>query len=343
MVITIVGHVATVSPGVKLNGSASVCTRPGAQWSCRNRHQGEGPPERAHTGPGSTKPRYSVYRSEGEPRSLAANLAARQAQPTVVNVPPCENGLKNHGVPQIACGRSRGLSYWSWRRDLAVPALILGGAAALDDYVMIAPRCDRRSCCAVWRAARIRFDWPGARGLRAPSANGPNSYYATCSHRRNPSTQWTNAPTHTPAHRGRTSKWRVTPHLPEQLDRHGWRIGGRCSDGRRREPQHNGLRLAARAGTGATAPSSNPLHYAACLGAAAHKRAAGVAVVSRGWRWLMRTIHILFAGRCAPVQDATAYGFTACRLDSSQEVAAVCRVPRARRTHRDFVTGVFGH
>jgi len=58
MVITIVGHVATVSPGVKINGSASICTRPGAQWSCRNRHQGEGPPERAHTGPGSTKPRY---------------------------------------------------------------------------------------------------------------------------------------------------------------------------------------------------------------------------------------------------------------------------------------------
>ena len=30
MVITIVGHVATVSPGVKTNGSASVCTRTGA-------------------------------------------------------------------------------------------------------------------------------------------------------------------------------------------------------------------------------------------------------------------------------------------------------------------------
>ena len=57
MVITIVGHVATVSPGVKINGSASVCTRPGAQWSCRNRHQGEGSPERAHTGPGRPKPR----------------------------------------------------------------------------------------------------------------------------------------------------------------------------------------------------------------------------------------------------------------------------------------------
>eukprot|EP00964_Phaeocystis_antarctica_P098981 scaffold64898_cov33-Phaeocystis_antarctica.AAC.2 len=27
-----------------------------AQWSCRNRHQGEGPPERAHTGPGRPKP-----------------------------------------------------------------------------------------------------------------------------------------------------------------------------------------------------------------------------------------------------------------------------------------------
>ena len=44
-----VGQVATVSPGViyinfkrkKINGSASLCTRPGAQWSCRNRHQGE--------------------------------------------------------------------------------------------------------------------------------------------------------------------------------------------------------------------------------------------------------------------------------------------------------------
>jgi hypothetical protein len=30
MVITIVGHVATMSPGVKTNGSASVCTRTGA-------------------------------------------------------------------------------------------------------------------------------------------------------------------------------------------------------------------------------------------------------------------------------------------------------------------------
>ena len=30
MVITIVGHVATVSPGVKINGSASLCVRPGA-------------------------------------------------------------------------------------------------------------------------------------------------------------------------------------------------------------------------------------------------------------------------------------------------------------------------
>eukprot|EP00964_Phaeocystis_antarctica_P012506 scaffold6893_cov104-Phaeocystis_antarctica.AAC.2 len=39
--------------------SADGC--PGAQWSCRNRHQGEGPPERAHTGPGRPKPRYNVY------------------------------------------------------------------------------------------------------------------------------------------------------------------------------------------------------------------------------------------------------------------------------------------
>eukprot|EP00964_Phaeocystis_antarctica_P046966 scaffold27154_cov31-Phaeocystis_antarctica.AAC.2 len=38
--------------------------------------------------------------------------------------------------------------------------------------------------------------------------------------------QWTNAPTHTPAHCGRTSKWRVTPRLLEPLDRHGWRTGG---------------------------------------------------------------------------------------------------------------------
>ena len=44
--------------------------------------------------------------------------------------------------------------------------------------------------------------------------------------RSNPSTQWTNAPTHARAHRGGTSKWRVKPRLPEPLDRHDWRTGG---------------------------------------------------------------------------------------------------------------------
>ena len=61
MVITIVGHVATVSLGVKINGYAAICARLGARWTCRNRHQGKGPPERAHAGLGSTKPRYNVY------------------------------------------------------------------------------------------------------------------------------------------------------------------------------------------------------------------------------------------------------------------------------------------
>ena len=61
MVITIVGHVATVSLGVKINGYAAICARLGARWTCRNRHQGKGPPERAHAGLGSTKPRYIVY------------------------------------------------------------------------------------------------------------------------------------------------------------------------------------------------------------------------------------------------------------------------------------------
>ena len=60
MVITIVGHVATVSLGVKINGYAAICARLGARWTCRNRHQGKGPPERAHAGLGSTKPRYIV-------------------------------------------------------------------------------------------------------------------------------------------------------------------------------------------------------------------------------------------------------------------------------------------
>eukprot|EP00964_Phaeocystis_antarctica_P046965 scaffold27154_cov31-Phaeocystis_antarctica.AAC.1 len=74
----------------------------------------------------------------------------------------------------------------SWRRNLAVPALLPDGPAAPDDYVMVEPRCDGRSCdqsttslrrsarpaphaqrvtkvdlhgcCAVWRAACVRVD-----------------------------------------------------------------------------------------------------------------------------------------------------------------------------------------
>ena len=37
----------------------------------------------------------------GDRRSLAANLAARKAQPTVVQGPPCEKGLENDGRDEL--------------------------------------------------------------------------------------------------------------------------------------------------------------------------------------------------------------------------------------------------
>ena len=71
LVVTIVVYVATVSPYVRMNGSKSVCTRPGTQWSCRHHQQGESSPERAHGELGGTKPRYNVYdRKRGGPDVL---------------------------------------------------------------------------------------------------------------------------------------------------------------------------------------------------------------------------------------------------------------------------------
>jgi hypothetical protein len=108
MVITIVGHVATVSLGVKINGYAAICARLGARWTCRNRHQGKGPPERAHAGLGSTKPRYIVYPIHPVTRRLLWCCAARRARGDSSALPGLDGRSSDSSA--VASAAARGVS-----------------------------------------------------------------------------------------------------------------------------------------------------------------------------------------------------------------------------------------